>query len=300
MSLKLQWKVLRSNVPHHLKGLLQILALIAKDDGSGIYVRTDKLAGYLGVHRVTASRLMQELVSEDLVQVLKRGGRWQGTDGKVRARSSVRLLNVEKLEALGRIVAATRSSDLVALALHDASDLVAAPLHDASDLVALALPIKTVRSSVKTVEQGQRPSNRKESQKTTTAAPPSIDAPVGSSQKPSSVPERNVSGVTGCLNAFRAAFTERFPDKRPLIQHGKDQKLLAQLIAAYGEPKVLILTQQFFASTDPKIVTSNYMISTFYANAQRLVIGPRPDRQTAENIDAVARACGQQEDSSWL
>ena len=77
MSLDLQWTVLRSKVPARWKPLLHILALVAKPDGSGIWVRADKLAGYLGLHRVTVSRMLQELNAAGLVTVVKRGGRWQ-------------------------------------------------------------------------------------------------------------------------------------------------------------------------------------------------------------------------------
>jgi hypothetical protein len=44
VSIKLQWTVLRSKLPPHLKPVALVLALIARDDGSGIWVRTEVLA----------------------------------------------------------------------------------------------------------------------------------------------------------------------------------------------------------------------------------------------------------------
>lgn len=124
--MKLQWKVLRSDVPSHLKPLALVLALIAKDkDGSGIWVRTEVLADYLGLHRVTVSHQMQALSKLGIVSVLRRGGRWRDRRGNVIGRATERCLSIAKLEALGGSASATWSTDLVAPELHGRSDLVA-------------------------------------------------------------------------------------------------------------------------------------------------------------------------------
>lgn len=61
MSLDLQWSVLRSNLPPDLKSVALVLALIAKNDGTSIWVRVETLAAYLGLHRVTVSKRLTQL-----------------------------------------------------------------------------------------------------------------------------------------------------------------------------------------------------------------------------------------------
>jgi hypothetical protein len=52
--------VLRSDLPAHLKPLALVLALIAKDDGSSLFVRVEKLAEYLGLRRTTVSGQLED------------------------------------------------------------------------------------------------------------------------------------------------------------------------------------------------------------------------------------------------
>jgi len=130
MSLKLQWQILRSALPPNLKPVALILALVARDDGTGIWVRAETVAGYLGVHRVTVSRALAELARLGIVTVVRRGGRWrtkrQGRSiGKVVGRATERRIDARAIEQFGRSASATWSKDLVATSLHDAADLVA-------------------------------------------------------------------------------------------------------------------------------------------------------------------------------
>jgi hypothetical protein len=129
VSLKLQWTVLRSALPARWKPLAMLLALIAKDDGTGIWVRAETAAGYLGLHRVTVSRLLQELHDSGIVTAVRRGGRWRTKrEGNVVGRATERCLNRTAIEQFGCSHAATRSADLVVTQLHGPPDLVATQL----------------------------------------------------------------------------------------------------------------------------------------------------------------------------
>ena len=141
MGMNLQWKVLRSQLPPHLKPLAVVLALIAKDDGTNIWIRTERLAELLSVHRVTISKLLKELRAAGVVVTERQGGRWRTKQGKVVGRATVRRIDINRLESIGRSDAATWSPDLVATPLPDDSDHVASPLLDAFDHVAARLRI---------------------------------------------------------------------------------------------------------------------------------------------------------------
>jgi hypothetical protein len=79
MGLKLQWGVLRSDLPRDLKLLAVVLALIANDDGSGIYVRVKVPAEYLGLTRENVSRQLEDLAALGLLKEDRRGGRSRAT-----------------------------------------------------------------------------------------------------------------------------------------------------------------------------------------------------------------------------
>src|SRR5437016_4887546 len=142
MGLRLQWAVLRSSVPTHLRATLLVLALVAKEDGGGIWIRTAVLAKFLGLHRVTVSRFLNELEAEGLVSVIRRGGRWRTKGGKAVGRASERRINLEVLRTFGRSDAATKSEHQVPPQLLHPDDHVAASLREPPDLVAASLPIK--------------------------------------------------------------------------------------------------------------------------------------------------------------
>lgn len=146
MSLKLQREVLlQPHLPSKWKHALTVLALIAKDDGTSIFASEATLAGYLGMHRVTTSRLLTELHRAGLVIVTRRGGRWRTGRG-VERRSSERRIDIPNLRAYRCSSAATSSFDRVATPPND-GDLVATQLHAEADLVAASLRIKTGTTS---------------------------------------------------------------------------------------------------------------------------------------------------------
>ena len=102
MGMKLQWRVLRSDLPAHLKPLALVLALISKDDGTGLWVRVARLAEYLGIHRATVTRQLAELGARGVVMTERRSGRRRATQ---------RRLNADALE-LGRAHAPESASGL--------------------------------------------------------------------------------------------------------------------------------------------------------------------------------------------
>jgi len=80
----------------------------------------------------------------------------------------------------------------------------------------------------------------------------------------------------------------------PLIHYGRDGKLLKDLKDAWGEDEVARLIHDFFTSSDPQVVRSDYKIQVLFQLAQRLRLnarqGHRPDTRTTENIDAATSA----------
>lgn len=101
---------------------------------------------------------------------------------------------------------------------------------------------------------------------------------------------------TSAIARVEARYIERFEAKfgfTPKIAYGKERKLLQGLIAPWGESDVLALVDEFFATTDPKIVRSDYTLTAFAYHAQHLKLhGHRTDDRTADNIDAATRAMG--------
>jgi DNA-binding transcriptional ArsR family regulator len=281
MSIDLQWAVLRSKLPAHLKPIALILALIAKDDGSGIYVRTSKLAEYLGLTRFTVGHQLAALAQRGIIETVKRGGRWAGKTGKVTGRSTVRQLHAVALERFGCDAHRTYVRDDVTPASLDAPDHVTPTSPDSADHVTPTSPIKTVKLIETVNPRTERPSyKRKKVCKT-----PSPAAPASSANPVAASP------VTRCMSEFKAAFQSRFGNQ-PLIEHGKDESRIKQMVQVYGESRVLMLVPRFFNSSDPRILQSDYTVGDFYRRAQGLNIGPRLGERTAANVDAAARASG--------
>jgi hypothetical protein len=148
MSLNLQWTVLKQpHLPAKWKPMLTVLALMAKDDGTKIFASEETLAGYLGVHRVTAHHVLRELHKAGLVVVTRRGGRWRTRKGVV-GRTSERRIDVDRVRTFDsrsfRCSDATTScADHVATWLQAAPDLTATSLHDDADDVVTPLHLKT-------------------------------------------------------------------------------------------------------------------------------------------------------------
>jgi hypothetical protein len=102
------------------------------------------------------------------------------------------------------------------------------------------------------------------------------------------------SPVVRCEEAFKAAFEVRFGFK-PRIAFGRDRKHLKDMVQAWGEPEVVKLIGQFFASRDPKVAAgwdADYGVAHFSRVAQYLKIGGANGRlsaKTAANAETVAR-----------
>ena len=97
-------------------------------------------------------------------------------------------------------------------------------------------------------------------------------------------------------NRFAPDGTLIEPEVTPLIQYGRDGKSLKDMKDAWGEAAVADLIRDFFASTDPQVVRSDYKIQVLFREAQRLRLnahgrnGHARDQRTLENMDAAARA----------
>jgi hypothetical protein len=140
------WVVLKGGLPRHLRFAAVVLAMIAEDEGDGIYIGTDTLAEYLGLqHRQTAGKLLAELEALGVLETVKRGGRWRGSSAKVTARHSSRRLNVAALEAaFGRNRTVASSADHATGLLRDVPDHATAQLREHTHLATARLPIQTV------------------------------------------------------------------------------------------------------------------------------------------------------------
>jgi hypothetical protein len=110
------------------------------------------------------------------------------------------------------------------------------------------------------------------------------------------VDEPTDPAVKHCIDRFHDGFLAKFgfkPDPRHFGRFGKELK---PLLAAWGEAEVLGAIDAFFATTDPRIVRSDYTVMAFLGLAQHLRVrrtGRQPaDERTASNVDAVARATG--------
>ena len=99
--------------------------------------------------------------------------------------------------------------------------------------------------------------------------------------------------VKRVIDAYHAAFLVRHGFK-PIIHGGKDGAHVKQLLAAWGEPETLILVARFFATTEPRVLRSDYSLGALFSLAQYLRV-ERPDARTADNLHAAARAAGRRE-----
>lgn len=105
--------------------------------------------------------------------------------------------------------------------------------------------------------------------------------------------KKNAKPTARAIATFDAAFHARF-GYRPLINGGKDGTLLNKLIATWGEGVVIDeLIPEFFASTHPRVLRSDYSIGALFYCAQHLRVGAAvavSDERTATNLDAARRA----------
>lgn len=99
--------------------------------------------------------------------------------------------------------------------------------------------------------------------------------------------------VKRCIDLFHDRHVARFGFKPDPRQYGRFGKELQLLLGAWGEDVVAGLIREFFETTDPRVLRSDYKPMDFVNLAQRLRLqGQRLDDRTAENLDAAARAIG--------
>lgn len=99
--------------------------------------------------------------------------------------------------------------------------------------------------------------------------------------------------VKTVIDLYHESFKARFGFK-PVIHGGKDGAHVRQLLSLWDEPTVTGLVRQFFETTDPRIVRSDYSLGALFSLAQYLKLsqqkGTLNDERTASNHDAAARA----------
>lgn len=99
--------------------------------------------------------------------------------------------------------------------------------------------------------------------------------------------------IKRCIDLFHDTCMARHGIK-PLINGGKDGAHMKQMLATWGEPTVRALIREFFHTTDPRVLRSDYTIGALYGLAQHLLLRlngrAAPDTRTAENLDAATRA----------
>lgn len=97
------------------------------------------------------------------------------------------------------------------------------------------------------------------------------------------------------IDLYHDLFKKRFGFK-PVIHGGKDGSHFQKLIATWGAADVEWLIKEFFRTTDPRIVRSDYTVGALFGLAQHLMLKrsghKNVDDRTAHNLDAAARATG--------
>lgn len=108
--------------------------------------------------------------------------------------------------------------------------------------------------------------------------------------------------VQRCIDAYFRGFVGKFnppatPTEqllKPIIHGGKDGAHFKKMVATWGEPTVLALVDEFFTTTHPRVVRSDYSVGALFQCAQHLIVANTgqtlPDQRTAENVDAASRA----------
>ena len=98
--------------------------------------------------------------------------------------------------------------------------------------------------------------------------------------------------VKRAIDAFHAAFLARFGFK-PAIHGGKDGTHFRQMLATWDEEIVQWLIAEFFRTTDPRALRSDYTVGALFSLAQHLLLrknGHTTDQRTAEIMDTASRA----------
>ena len=133
------------------------------------------------------------------------------------------------------------------------------------------------------------------------------EAAVHKPKRKAKTPKETDGAVARLFEVYREEFRRKWnrfapdgtlvpPEVTPMIQYGRDGKHLKDMKDAWGEEAVAQVIRDFFASTDPQVVRSDYKIAIVFREAQRLRLnahgrnGHARDQRTVENMDAAARA----------
>lgn len=110
----------------------------------------------------------------------------------------------------------------------------------------------------------------------------------------------NDGGVRECFDRFQIGFIRKWnrpntaveQQMRPMFRGGKDGKHFKNMIATWGKDTTLSLIDEFFESTSPRVVKSDYSVGALFICAQQLLIERQRivDPRTAANVDAAHRA----------
>jgi len=110
--------------------------------------------------------------------------------------------------------------------------------------------------------------------------------------------EKQVKPTAAAIQLYYDLFKQRF-GFAPRIAGGKDGKLFKTMIEAWGAEQVEELTRHFFATTNPRVLKSDYSVTALYTLAQGLLIEMRGvgirDEKSAAIVDAIGRAVGRTE-----
>ena len=103
-------------------------------------------------------------------------------------------------------------------------------------------------------------------------------------------PKKTNPNIKRCVDLFFEKFSQKFGFP-PKINGGKDGAHFKEILATWDVDVVVALVDEFFSTTDPRIVRSDYTIGAFYSLAQYLRLrGNRTDDRTLANLDAASRA----------
>ena len=97
--------------------------------------------------------------------------------------------------------------------------------------------------------------------------------------------ERNPN-VKKFIDYYHNTFLDRFNEK-PMIDGGKDGKIIKSLLGTYEFDILKDLLGRFFNSTDPFILQSGYTIGVFKSQINKLIAGLKVDPKTASRYLTV-------------
>ncbi len=97
--------------------------------------------------------------------------------------------------------------------------------------------------------------------------------------------ERNPD-IKKFIDHYHNTFLERFNEK-PMIDGGKDGKIIKSLLGTYEIDLLKELLDKFFNSADPFILQSGYTIGVFKSQINKLIAGLKLDPKTASRFITI-------------